>query len=73
MIYTIRKTLFKIFELKNYAQLFIIPNEGGDSFCSILRFGSPGKMDLLVMMYSENEFVREEFLLRIYSKHTTQL
>jgi hypothetical protein len=72
MIYTIRKTLFKIFELKNYAQLFIIPNEGDDSFCSSLRFGSPGNMDLLVMMYSEN-VAREEFLLRIYSKHTTQL
>jgi hypothetical protein len=72
MIYTTKNKLFKIFELKNYAQLFTIPIEGDDSFCSSFRFGSPGNMELLVMMYSEN-VAREEVLLRIYSKHTGQL
>jgi hypothetical protein len=68
----LQERLYKFFELKNYTQLFTIQDEGDDSLFFNLKLGSPGNMDLLVMMYDKN-LAREEVILRIYSKHTGQL
>lgn len=71
MIYNKNERLFKFFELKNYAQLFTISNYD-ENFLSSVDFGSPGNMDLLVVM-KDQSLAREEVFLKIYPKHTGQL
>ena len=74
MIYNRKERLFKVFELKKYTMLFSIPYEAYGSFDSVLRFGSSGNMELIiVMMLNEISAQMAEILLRIYSKLTEQL
>lgn len=49
MIYNKNERFFKIFEFKNCAQLFTIPTDD-HNFRLSADFGSPGNMDLLVVM-----------------------
>ena len=50
MIYNRKERLFKVFELKKYTMLFSIPYEAYGSFDSLLRFGSSGNMELIIVM-----------------------